>query len=155
MLMDDVEQVVGEIARILRPGGRFATVVGGGPKLGDAFELFLDLLQPVYDQQTERIPRLGDRRTRSDAGLAELFHPGTGFAHELSIRDYPISLSGPFEQVWTTLSTIYELQVVPAERVAGLRERFQEGARTHLEGDVVRCTMAVRLVVCERLPDAR
>ena len=41
MLMNDIETVAAEIARVLTPGGVFAAGIGGGPQPGGGLELFL------------------------------------------------------------------------------------------------------------------
>ncbi len=70
MLMDDVETVVAELGRVLRPGGRIGVVVGRSinPELGA-------VLKAGWQRQaaSPAPPKLGDPRTRSVEGLHELF----------------------------------------------------------------------------------
>lgn len=145
MLMSDVERVVAELARVLEPGGLFATVVGGGPKAGDAFELFLAEFQPLYAECEDKIGRIGDRRTTTDAGLAELFCARTGFA-EPDIDDYYVHLEGSPEQVWVTLSSMYQVDLLSSGAKDELRRRYERAvAGIARPGGQVPCTMAIRL----------
>lgn len=112
MLLDDVEQVVAELARVLVPGGTFLAVLGGGPTAGpdDAFHRFLALLA----RAPRRAPRFGDPRARTEAGWRQLFagwevHP---------FERWELDLSGSFDEVWAFLAASYEL---PAEDAPALR----------------------------------
>lgn len=82
MLMGEVDLVAAEVARVLRPGGVLACVVGGGavPGGGDAYERFLPLLRDAVEAVPagRRMPRLGDPRTRTREGLGEVLR-GAGF----------------------------------------------------------------------------
>ncbi len=151
MLMSEVEVVVAELARVLRPGGRFAAVVGGGPVPGDddAFALFLRLFQAVYDGLPAKPPRLGDGRTRDAAGFAALFHPAGGFDEAIEERVVTMRLDAGAERVWDILSAMYEMLVVPADRAAELRRRFLAEAAPGADG-LVRCAMRCRLLVARR-----
>jgi len=146
MLMDDIGQVVAEVARVLRPGGVFAAVVGGGPKVGDSFELFLDLLTPIVRRQGIRVPRMGDPRCRSEAGLRSLLAPSAGFA-TLQIEDFAVDLSGSFPQVWRSLSTVYERHALSPVALGQLRATFESAATGMATDGVVPCSMFVRRVL--------
>ena len=151
MLMSDIEQVVGEIVRVLRPGGLLATVVGGGPKLGDSFELFLDLLAPIVRRRERSVPRLGDPRCRGERGIHELFGAAAGFSGTPRIDDVRVDLSGTAEQVWRTLSTIYEMHELPPEATAELRDAFLPAALALApDGRTVPCSMFARTIVATR-----
>lgn len=151
MLMGEVEAVVAELARVLRPGGRFAAVVGGGPSPDeeDAFALFLRLFRAVFDALPDKPPRLGDGRARDAEGFAHLFHPGTGFEAAIEERVLTVRLDAGGERVWDILSSMYEMLVVPAEQAAALRVRFLREAVAD-EGGLVRCAMRCRLVIATR-----
>lgn len=124
MLMGDVEQVAAEIARVLSPTGVFSCAVGGGAVGGEAYACFVGLLRAMHDELSaaQRIPPLGDRRTRSREGLDAILGPA-GFA-PVEWETVPIDLSGSAEQVWAAVSGLYD--VGPLDRTAEerLRERF-------------------------------
>lgn len=145
-LMSPIESVCDELARVLRPGGRFAAIVGGGPKVGDAFERFVDLLAAALRRARTTPPRLGDPRARSDAGLASLLSPARGFA-DLRVEDLALDLGGPVDEVWRSLAaTSYELLELSPAELEELRAGFAADVRGDAPGRVA-CRMAIRLVV--------
>ncbi len=146
MLMSDVTEVVSEVRRVLRPGGVFAAVVGGGPKVGDAFELFLDLLAAVVRRAGIRTPRLGDARCRTRSGLGELLGLAAGF-ERLSVTDHAVDLSGSVDAVWDSLCTVYEMHGLPSNLAVDLRKQFKEKAEALTVAGRVPCSMFVRQVV--------
>ena len=144
MLMSDIDVVCDEIARVLKPGGRFATVTGGGPGDGDSFELFLDLFRDVYAASPTKAPRYGDKRTRYGDGIAELF--GSRFDAPVESR-HTLRLDGPVERVWQCLSTMYECFVLDEAALSGLHARFVgEAGKLPTKDGLVPCTMRVRYV---------
>ncbi len=148
-LMPDLERIVAELARVLAPGGRFVAVVGGGPKGDDAFAGLLDLARPVA-AAAPPTPRLGDRRARTDAGLAALFAPATGF-HPPRVDELTIDLSGTAAAVWDALSPSYELAHVDPTALAALRADFLAAAPQWQRPDgLVAATMYARLVTAPR-----
>ena len=75
MLMDDAPGVLAQVRRVLRSGGIFCAVVGGGAIDSPPRDAFVGLLR-----QHRRLPqfeslRLGDRRLYSPEGVFDLFAP--------------------------------------------------------------------------------
>lgn len=152
MLMTDVEQVVAELARVLRPGGRLAVAIGAGPLPGGGLDLFLSLARPVFAAVPEerRVPAMGDRRTRSRAGIDELLVPA-GFA-PVTWEEITLELSGTPEQVWqSAVPSYYDMVTLDDEQVARLHEDFlaQAAARSsggRLDGGARIAIVTTRLV---------
>lgn len=120
MLFDDIETVVAELARVLRPGGTFHALLGGGPTAhgDDAFHAFAALL-----------PRggmaFGDARSKSEAGWRELFDARAW--RRITFERWELDLGGTFDDVWLFLSSSYQLVATDADAVrAALRTRFRE-----------------------------
>lgn len=107
MLFDEVESVVAELARVLRPGGSFHALLGGGPTADghDAFHAFAAHLGTGRG--------LGDRRASSEAGWRELF---AGWS-DPSFERWELDLSGTFDDVWTFLGSSYQLAAADHDRV--------------------------------------
>lgn len=146
MLMNDVDRVAAELARVLAPGGLLALALGGGAAGGEAYELFIALTGPVVDAvpDTHRIPRLGDRRTRDRAGLDAILTPA-GFA-PAGWDTVRIDLSGSLEDVWVTLSALYDLGPLSREATNALRETFTAGAASlALPDGTIPCAMNMRI----------
>jgi SAM-dependent methyltransferase len=108
MLFDDLERVVGELGRVVVPGGVFAAVLGGGPTAApnddDAFHRFLAIA-------ALRGPRLGDPRAASEAGWRALFGGAPRFVR------LEVELSAPFADVWRFLGASYQLAAADAPGV--------------------------------------
>jgi SAM-dependent methyltransferase len=116
MLFDDLDAVVGELRRVVAPGGTFAAILGGGPTADgdDAFHRFLALARPSG-------LRFGDRRASSPDGWRALFH------REPSFTRFELDLSGPFAGVWGFLGASYQLADADRDRVAAaLRAAFAD-----------------------------
>ena len=145
MLMGDVEHVAREVARVLAPGGLLAVVLGGGAAGGDAFELFLNLLRSrLAGASAAAVPPMGDRRVRSRAGLDEVLAPA-GFA-PVSWETVRICLSGTFEEVWGSVSGLYDLgPMLPAAKAA-LRADFAAEAAALIRPDgTLPCAMRLHI----------
>ena len=145
MLMSRIDRAADEIGRVLRSGGRFAAVVGGGPTdTGDAFDVFLALFRDVYAASERKAPRLGDKRARHGDGFAELFDDGFDAPTETLLT---IRLDDSADTVWQLLAASYELFVLDAGAIAGLRDRFLAAAAQLADaaGDVP-CAMRMRLI---------
>ncbi|WP_326619238.1 class I SAM-dependent methyltransferase [Streptomyces decoyicus] len=151
MLMSEAEQVAAELARVLEPGGTLAVVVGGGPAGGEAYELFVRLLKPLFQGAPagRRMPPLGDRRVRDREGFDAVFRPaGFGPVEWETVR---IDLSGPPERVWRTVGTTYDLGMLDPAVTAGLRARFEaESAAMALPDGRVPCAMRVHVATAVR-----
>jgi len=104
MLMDDTEQVIREIRRVLRTGGSFVAVVGRAFLTGEVGEVFLDIFQPIAKANLTHLP-LGDTRTRSEAGWSELLL--RGFANVM-FEDIEIDWTPTPEQLWLDMLDTYD-----------------------------------------------
>ncbi|HEU0037482.1 MAG TPA: class I SAM-dependent methyltransferase [Kofleriaceae bacterium] len=131
MLLDDVEDVVAELARVLVPGGRFVAVLGGGPTAQrpgepeDAFHRALEIARPYL----ARAVRLGDPRAKSESGWNALFDRW----REISFERDELVLDGSIEDVWQFLAASYEFDAirdVDREQIRlRLAEHIGEGGR--------------------------
>lgn len=97
MLMD-ATAAAREIDRVLRPGGSFVALVGGGPTAegDDAFHRYLSLPR-------SSTPPLVDPLAKSEAGWRALF-PGYAVTFERIVFD----LAGTLEDVWDVLGASYQ-----------------------------------------------
>jgi SAM-dependent methyltransferase len=149
-LMSAPDAVAREVARVLVPGGLLATIVGGGPAADhsaaapEAFDAFLALAAP----RLGGTPRLGDPRARHRAGLDAILGPA-GFG-PVAYQRVVIDLGGRVDEVWATLSTLYELAPLAAPALAALRADFERLAASLAVGGRVPCAMAVGVVTTVR-----
>ncbi|MET7802048.1 class I SAM-dependent methyltransferase [Streptomyces decoyicus] len=151
MLMSEAEQVAAELARVLEPGGTLAVAVGGGPAGGEAYELFVRLLKPLFlaAPVERRMPPLGDRRVRNREGFDAVFRPaGFGPVEWETVR---IELSGPPGRVWRTVGNTYDLGMLDPAVTAELRARFEaESAAMALPDGRIPCAMRVHVATAVR-----
>ncbi|OIK27178.1 class I SAM-dependent methyltransferase [Streptomyces malaysiense] len=144
MLMGDIEQVAAEVARVLVPGGVLACVLGGGAVGGEAYERFVGLLRRAGERTTARIPALGDRRMRDREGFEEILRP-VGF-EDVEWETVPIDIGGTPEQVWDSVSGLYDLAPMEERAVARLRrDFFADVADLVTPEGLVPCGFEVRL----------
>ncbi|NDZ77325.1 class I SAM-dependent methyltransferase [Streptomyces sp. SID10853] len=124
MLMGEIDRVAAEVARVLSPGGMLACVLGHGALGGEAYERFIGLLRSTIGElpASRRVPSLGDRRTRRREGLDEILG-AVGFT-AVEWESVPIDLSGPAEQVWASVSGLYDLGPLDQDTVERLRAAF-------------------------------
>jgi SAM-dependent methyltransferase len=141
MLFDDIDSVVAELARVLKPGAPFIALLGGGPSADgdDAFDRFVELqsmsitARPTADAMTGR----GDRRASTEAGWHELF---AGW-RDITFERWPLDLGGSFDEVWTFLSSSYQLRD---------GDRIRDQLRAEFSGDHVPCIAATYCATVRR-----
>jgi SAM-dependent methyltransferase len=142
MLFDDIPQVVSEIGRVLRGGAPFIALLGGGPTADgdDAFHHFVHLLSRTKAAgPISNVHGFGDRRASSEAGWRELF---AGW-RDIAFERWPLELSGSFDEVWTFLSSSYQLR-------DDARDRIRTELRDAYPGEHVPCTVATYLATVTR-----
>jgi len=128
MLMADIEQVAAELARVLRPGGRLSLVLGSGTGTTGASGLFGELLRATLAEVPagQRLPRLGDRRTRDRDGLSQILAPA-GFG-PIQWRTETLDFGGTLDQVWEFVAATYNLHPIGRPAAEALRKAFHERA---------------------------
>jgi ubiquinone/menaquinone biosynthesis C-methylase UbiE len=105
MLMENIEQVLGEVRRVLRPQGQLAAVVGRTFLLGAVNEVYLSMLRPILKEDAAPLP-FGDRRTRTEAGWTELLE--LGFEH-VQFEDVDVKWSPLPDELWGALTGTYDV----------------------------------------------
>ena len=116
MLMDDIEQVVREMRRVLRPDGQFATIVGRTFLLGEVNDVFMRVFKPIASTELPPL-RFGDRRTGSEAGWRELLD---GAFADVEFDDIDVPWTPTPGELWTALLDTYDI------------DRLDDGARQRL-----------------------
>jgi SAM-dependent methyltransferase len=143
MLMDDIEQVIQEIRRVLRPQGQFATVVGRGFLLGEVKEVLLNVLLPILKEEGTWL-RFGDVRTRTNDGWTELLERDF---ENLQFEDLDVDWEPLPHELWDSLTETYDIDRLSAPAKARLRERFIHALSDLQQSDgTIRTGWAVRLI---------
>lgn len=125
MLMDDMEQVMREIRRVLRPGGQFAAIVGRTFLLGEVNDAFMDVFKPIANDALPPL-RFGDRRAGSEAGWRELLDGG--FAH-VAFDDIDVPWSPTPHALWAALLDTYDIDRLDDVARQRLRQTFLDAVR--------------------------
>ncbi|RKH13637.1 class I SAM-dependent methyltransferase [Corallococcus sp. CA047B] len=151
MLMDDVETVLAEIRRVLKPGGTVSVVVGGDMVRGDAVECFAGLLRPLIMAESQPWLPLGDPRVRSVEGLKVLFREG--FV-DVTVQDLVVQGDGEPRSVWDSLRTTYDADRLSPGAQASLEAAFLQAVEPLRRSDgTVSCRWGMRqLTATSRLP---
>ncbi len=124
MLMDDVERVAAELARVSQPGAGIAMVVGGGVPPDGAFAIFAELFGRLWrEEQVANPVRLGDPRTFDPAGLASLF--AAPRFEDTTVVGARLHLDGPIDAVWANLAETYDVAMLDEPARDSLRAEFK------------------------------
>ncbi|CAM3798092.1 class I SAM-dependent methyltransferase [Corallococcus sp. ZKHCc1 1396] len=151
MLMDDVETVLTELRRVLKPGGTVSVVIGGDLVRGDAVEVFAGLLKPLLAAEARPWLPLGDPRVRSAEGLKVLFQDGF---LDVAIQDLSVQGDGEPRSVWDSLRTTYDADRLSPPARASLEATFLQAVEPQRRADgTVSCRWGMRqLTATSRRP---
>jgi ubiquinone/menaquinone biosynthesis C-methylase UbiE len=149
MLMDDIERVIAEIRRVLRPRGQFAAIVGRSFLLGEASEVLHNVLAPIAREEGSSL-RFGDPRTRSTDGWSALLE--RDFDH-LRFEDLDVLWEPLPHELWDSLTETYSVDRLSSPAKARLQERFIDalGALQQPDG-TLRTGWGVRLIRANAKP---
>lgn len=121
MLMDDVEQVLREIRRVLRPGAQFAAIVFVSHRPTIACGAYIDALSkyPRLSQFAD-IPQFGDRRIRDRDGILQILAPTF---RDISIDDIDVVMRLTPDELWLVFLDTYDFYLLDeAKRISFQRE---------------------------------
>jgi SAM-dependent methyltransferase len=109
MLMEDVERVLSEVHRILKPGGTFAAVVGAAARPSVPLSAFRDALARRSRQPQWSAVRFGDHRIRDREGLIELL--SRDFCNVV-VEDIYFTVKGNPQELWFWFQGMYDLHLL-------------------------------------------
>lgn len=122
MLMDDLEQVLIEIRRVLRDDGKLAVIVGRGFLLGEVGTLYLDAFRAIAQQDALAHLPMGDPRTRTREGWIELL--SADFTC-VEFEDMDVEWHPQFDELWASLNDTYDVDRLTSAAQARLKECFR------------------------------
>jgi ubiquinone/menaquinone biosynthesis C-methylase UbiE len=120
MLMDDLDTVMAEIRRVLKPGGLFATVVGRSFLTGAVGDALLDVFMPIA---REALPPMnfGDARTSTAEGWAACI--GSGFDAP-RCEDLDVAWTPTPQELWDSMLETYDADRLPEAAQETFRVRL-------------------------------
>jgi len=130
MLMDDVDIVMAEAARVLRPGGTFAAVVGGATPASIAFTTYVRILERYRAQSPDSVVRLGDRRLRNEDGIRELF--ATRF-RDVSVEEIHVNRRLTPAGIWAWFTGMYDLHQFGEKERAAIEREYLSTVAPHCD----------------------
>lgn len=148
MLMTPLEAVLAEQARVLKPGGVFAAVVGRGWKPGPVQELFREAFrQALGEHGGTPIGALGDERTRTREGLVAAFAAAGGFSGRPEFVEMDMTLRLTAVELADFMMGAYDTVVLSEKGRAWMRARLEKGLGPLVDGDGrIEYAMGLRLV---------
>ncbi|HYL27383.1 MAG TPA: methyltransferase domain-containing protein, partial [Candidatus Nitrosotalea sp.] len=149
MLFDEARPVIAEMARVIRPGGTFAAVLGPAPGNSELLKRFGGFLNDA--RVAESLPALhaGDPATFAEDSLRALFD-GDAW-RDVRIEDLRVLFDGPDERVQKTLLLMYDVARLSAEGQAELARRLAaEMTERRSAGESVECVLGMRHLVARR-----
>jgi SAM-dependent methyltransferase len=125
MLMLPVEPVVSELARVIKPGGKFSAIIGNRKSSG----FFSEIQQLVFRFLDSRYPRIketksGDPRVQSEDGLKQLFNPDRGFSDTIKVFEFELIVATSREGVWNMMRDMYFIGLLPDDQKEALRKEL-------------------------------
>lgn len=140
MLMNPVEPVIAELARVLRPGGRFAAVLPGPGAPADAWSMVIRRVSGLDFQG----PRLSDRRVYEPEALLRLLSP----LGAIEVRELLLDVSGDADALWRLFLLSYDAVQLGPQALAKLEADLRaDWSGLSDENGQIPCFIGVRMVI--------
>jgi ubiquinone/menaquinone biosynthesis C-methylase UbiE len=133
MLMSPLDAIIGEVARVLRPGGYFVGIVGGGPISTGFLPVYQGLFREFMKQKFPLFKPVvgGDPRARTSDGLMSVL--STPLFKETKVTDFTIAVIGSSEQTWRFFKNMYNVTLLPAAEMEEFRSQIITSAEEHAD----------------------
>src|SRR5580698_5541291 len=149
MLFDDARSVVNELARVIRPGGIFAAVLGPAPGNSEFVARFGALLREA--EAAEQLPPLhvGDPMTFAEESLRAIF--ASDAWHSVRIEQFALRFEGSDDQIQATLLAMYNVARLSDDGRAKLEQRLEDEMLERRQTDQpTECVLSLRHLVAVR-----
>jgi SAM-dependent methyltransferase len=149
MLFDDARSVVNELARVIRPGGIFAAVLGPAPGNSEFVARFGALLREA--EAAEQLPPLhvGDPMTFAEDSLRAIF--ASDAWNSVRIEQFALRFEGSDDQIQATLLAMYNVARLSDDGRAKLEQRLEdEMLERRQTGQPTECVLSLRHLVAVR-----
>jgi SAM-dependent methyltransferase len=149
MLFDDARSVVNELARVIRPGGIFAAVLGPAPGNSEFVARFGALLREA--EAAEQLPPLhvGDSMTFAEDSLRAIF--ASDAWNSVRIEQFALRFEGSDDQIQATLLAMYNVARLSDDGRAKLEQRLEDEMLERRQTDQpTECVLSLRHLVAVR-----
>jgi ubiquinone/menaquinone biosynthesis C-methylase UbiE len=119
MLMDQLDDVLGEIHRVLKTKGRFSFIIGTAAPASAVMDSYIARLRTLYQHETTKALRFGDHRLGKEEGIIGALTP---YFTQINIEKITLSRRYTPEEIWTWFEGCYDLAFLASE----LRQQFHE-----------------------------
>lgn len=150
MLMSPVDEVISEIKRVLKPGGRFCAVVGSRKVANGLLKEFHKLLSKHLDSNISNLNKvpMGDSRTTTKDGIRELFSENDWNVKDIS--DFSLDIECSPDEIWNLFKDMYFIDLLDAEQKDRLRKKIVGLASENSSGGLVRTQFPMMLLTLEK-----
>lgn len=112
MLMDQLDIVLSEIHRVLKPNGRFSFVIGSAAPASAVMDAYVTRLRALYKHETARALRFGDHRLGKEEGIISALSP---YFSQINIEKITLSRRYTPAEIWTWFEGCYDLAFLASE----------------------------------------
>jgi SAM-dependent methyltransferase len=148
MLFDDARSVVNELARVIRPGGVFAAVLGPAPGNSELVARFGALLREAEAAEQLTPLQVGDRLTFAEDTLLAIF---ASDVWSVRLERFALRFDGTDDQIQATLLAMYNVARLSDDGRAELSQRLKdEMLERRQTGQTTECVLNLRHLVAVR-----
>lgn len=143
MLMGEVEQVLTEIRRCLKPGGVFSAVLAGSFIRSQIMVDFSEMLSEILKSEGAERIRLGDARIQSSTEVKPLLEQ---YFENVEVKEFEILYEGQPEQLMDFFMLTYQVDLLSEAGKETLRQRLFEKLKAQSSQGKVRFPFNLRQI---------
>ncbi len=133
MLMQPIEPVLKEIARVLKLGGKFMSVIGSPENAGSFDEEVRKVMSGFFMEHIPEIKNVvtGDKRVKTKEELSGLLKP-VGLTLE-TVEDQNFETTGTPEEFWQITKNMYFIDLLSPSHRSALKQCILDLAKNHAD----------------------
>jgi ubiquinone/menaquinone biosynthesis C-methylase UbiE len=113
MLMDQLDDVLGEVHRVLKPNGRFSFVIGTAAPPSAVMDSYVARLRALYKHETSKALRFGDHRLAKEEGIIDALTP---YFSQINIEKITLNRRYTPAEIWAWFEGCYDLAFLAQEQ---------------------------------------
>lgn len=132
MLMDQLDNVLSEVDRVLKDRAVFAFVIGARPPAGAALDRYVSRLLEARQNHASAALSLGDSRLRDQQGILDALSPRFD---SIVIDEITLRRRYTATELWAWFEDMYDLHFMPPAQRLELRDAYLVDLETLVEDD--------------------